>query len=177
MTIHLLDSKKLAAKLGNDQVSARQKGYYLAISFLMFTAIYYSGLTNSNPLGSWLFYIEALMVAGITILGFTKCYEAAGDDANSDFVAQFTCLYVPVTITTYIPIWGCYWAITFGFSEAIKALSESHLQIAINLHKIGADFFGLLVFLTALLVQAITFYRITKLFAIVGDAPTASENR
>ena len=167
MPIRLFHAKRLAEELGQGKVGARDRGYYLAASFLIFILFYYSGLAYANPIWSWLSVYEAVVLVAVTVFGFSKAYDAAGGDTNSQFVAEFTCLYVPVSVTTVPLVWGTFWAITLGFREAITALSESHLQIAINLSRIGANFFGLLAFLAVVFVQVITFYRIVKLFSIV----------
>jgi len=167
MSIRLLNAKRLAQELGRKEVGPRERGYYLVASILVFVAFYYSGLVSANPLWSWLSIYEAVVFTLITVLGFAKAYEAAGGDSNPDFVVEFTCLYVPVSVTTIPLVWGAFWAVTLGFRETIVALAESHFQIAINLSRIGGNFFGLLAFLAVALVQAITFYRITRLFQIV----------
>jgi hypothetical protein len=167
MTIRLFNAKRLALELAQNKVGSRERGYYLIASFLIFIAFYYSGLVSANPLWSWLSIYEAVVVSVITVLGFSKAYETAGGDSNPNFVVEFTCLYVPVSVTTMLTVWGAYWAITLGFQETITALTNSHLQIANNLLRIGGDFFGLLAFLGVSLVQAITFYRINRLFVIV----------
>lgn len=166
MPIRLFNAKRLAEELSRNEVSSRERGYYLATSFLMFVVFSYSGLMSANPLWSWLSVYEAVVVAVITVVGFAKVYEAAGGDSNSDFVVEFSCLYVPVSVTTILVVWSVYWGITLGFRETIMALADSHLQIAVNLSRIGGNFFGLLTFLAVALVQAVTFYRITKLFEI-----------
>ena len=69
-------------------------------------------------LWSWLSAYEAVVLTAVTVVGFSKAYEVAGGDANPDFVAEFTCLYVPVSVTTLPLVWGAFWAITLGFREA-----------------------------------------------------------
>jgi hypothetical protein len=168
MRIQLLNARRVAEALGKDQVTPREKGYYLLSSMVMWTLINYFGLSQASPLWSWISAIEGMGVIGITLLGVTYTYQAAGGDENRDFVAQFTCLYVPVTITTALAVWGCYWLVYFGFRESIVALSKSHWQFAINLMRIGASGFDVLTALSVLLLQGATFYRITKLFDVVS---------
>jgi len=167
MKMRLFNAKRLAQELSRKEVGVKARGYYLAASFLMFIAFDYPGLRSANPLWSWLSIYEAIVCVVIVIVGFAKAYEAAGGDSNPDFVVEFSCLYVPVSITTILIVWGGYWGIVIGFKETIMALTDSHLQIAVNLSRIGGDFFDLLTFLAVVLVQAVTFYRITKLFEIV----------
>jgi hypothetical protein len=167
MAIHLFNARRLARELSLNQVGPRDRGYYLLASFLMFTLFYYSGLMYANPLWSALSIYEGVVITLITFFGLAKAYEAAGGDENRDFVVQFTCLYVPVSITTILVVWPLFWGTTIIFRESIKALSGSHLQFAINLSRIGGDFFGVLTFLAAVAVQGVTFYRITRLFSVV----------
>lgn len=167
MPIHLFNAKRLAQELGRGEVGPKVRAYYLLASFLIFTVFTYSGLISANPLWSWLSLYEAFLVAVVMVIGLSKAYDAAGAESNPDFVAQFTCLYVPVSVTTILVVWSCYWALLTGFRESILALSESHLQIALNLSKIGTDFFGAITLLAAIFAQIVTFYRITKLFYVV----------
>lgn len=167
MPIHFFSAQRLAAKLIQHELDPKARAHYLAASFVIFVVFMYSGLASANPLGSWLSYYEAVIVAAISILGVLKAYEAAGGEANPAFVTEFTCLFVPVSVTTYGVVWSLYWAVVLGLRESIDLLAESHLQIAINLAKIGSDFFGLLTFLAVVVVQFVTFYRIARWFRII----------
>ena len=169
MTIHLFNAKRVAQELGHKEIEPKARGYYLLASFLIFMVFYYSGLVSANQLWSWLSVYEAFVVAAITVVGFAKAYEASGGDANQDFITEFTCLYVPVSVTTILAVWPIYWAVVIGLREFMVALSESHIQFVVNLSRIDGDFFGLLTFLAAVLVQIVTFYRITKLFHVVRN--------
>ncbi|TAG26071.1 MAG: hypothetical protein EAZ37_10565 [Burkholderiales bacterium] len=165
--MHLINAKKLAVELGRGETKLRDKGYYLFAGFVMWLLIGASGFTTLSPLWSWISFIETAALIMVHILGFSYMYEAAEGDQNPDFVAQFVCLYVPVSITTVAFVWSLYWLFTLGFRESIIALSESHFQFAINLSRIGGSLFDALVLLAVLSVQVVTFYRITKLFAIL----------
>jgi hypothetical protein len=167
MPIHLCNAKKLAQELRHGKVSPKDRGYYLVTSFVIFLVFYYSGFASANPPWSWLSIYEFIVLIFVTIVGLSKVYGAAKGDTYPDFVTEFTCLYVPVSVTTFLVIWCLFWTVTFGFREAIIQISESNLQIAINLSRIGGDLFGLLAFLAVVSVQAVTFYRITKLFETV----------
>ena len=167
MTIHLFNAKKVARELARKEIGPKARGYYILVSFLVFTPFYYSGFIWTNPLWSWLSIYEAFVVVAVTLIGFAKSFEAADGKNNPDFIAEFTCLYVPVSLTTILIIWSNFWALTIVFRESVISLSESHLQFAQNLSRLGSDFFGLLAFLAVVLVQVVTFYRITKLFYVV----------
>ena len=167
MTIHLFNAKKVAEEIRKNEIGSRARGHYLLASFLLFTILSYAGLTASNPLWSWLSIYEGVVVVVITVFGIAKAYEAAGGDSSRDFVVEFTCLSVPVYITTMMLVWSIHWGIVFGLREFITALSTSRSQFAVNLAYIGGDFFGLLIFLAAVLVQLVSLYRIKKLLHLV----------
>lgn len=167
MALRLLNAKRLAVELGRGEVRNRDKGYYMFAGFVTWLLIGVSGLTSASPLGTWMSLIETAALIVLYLLGFSYAFDAAGGEGNSEFVMQFTCLYVPVSITTVAVVWGLYWGIAVGFRESIIAISESQFQFAVNLSRIGSSLFGALVMLAVLMVQAVTFYRITKLLEIV----------
>jgi hypothetical protein len=171
--MHLINAKKLAVELGRGEITLRDKGYYLFAGFVMWLLIGASGFTTLSPMWSWTSFIETAALIMVYLIGFSYVYEAAEGDQNPDFVVQFTCLYVPVSITTVAFVWSFYWIITLGFRQSIIALSESHFQFAINLSRIGGNLFDVLVILAVLMVQVLTFYRITKLFAILRSQSAA----
>lgn len=171
MTVRLLRARKLAEELGQGRVSARTKAHYLFAGFALWLVINVTGLTTVSPLWSWMSLIEAIALVVITLLGLQAAYDAAGGDDNPNFVAEFTCLYVPVSLTSVLLVWGAYWGVVAGFRESVIAISESRMQFAINLARIGSSVFDALVTLAVLAVQALTFYRITRLFRVVRNQP------
>lgn len=167
MTIHLFSAKRVAIELARKEIGPKARGYYMLANILLFVPLYYSGLVWPNPLWSWLSIYEAFVVIVVTFFGFAKVFEAADGESNPDFMAEFICLCVPVSLTTIVAVWSCFWIVTIGFREFIVSLSGSNLQLAQDLWRIDSDFFGLLSFLAVALVQVVTFYRIAKLFHIV----------
>lgn len=163
--MHFLRTRPLAAKLANDQVTKTEKAHYLLASFLMFTVAYYSGFVSANIVWTLPSILEGLAIATITCIGVVKAFDAAGGADADDFIAQFTCLYVPITISTLLVVWSLYWALTLGFREALIAISESHMQFALNLSRLGANMFDFMSFSAAVTVQVVTFYRMTGLLA------------
>jgi len=159
--MHLFRTKPLVQQLARGELSATKKAHYLLASFLMFILAYNSGFVPGSP-PPWTVpsLLETAAVALITIIGIVKCFDAAGGEDSSDFVAMFTCLYVPVTITTLIVVWSIFWGISFGFREALIALSESRMQLAVNLSRLGTDLFGFLGFAAVVTVQIATYYRV-----------------
>jgi len=167
MRIRLVNARRLAIELGRGEVSSREKAYYLFAGFVAWTVVNYAGIVRLSPLWSWFSLVEGIGVGVITLLGFSYAYEAAGDDGNTDFVAQFTCLYLPVSVTTALAVWACYWVVDIAFRESIIASSQSHWQFAVNLSRAGGSVFDALTIFAVLVVQGVTFFRMTKLFEVV----------
>jgi len=166
MSLRLLNAKKLAIELGREEVSPLDKGYYLFVSFVAWLVVGASGFTVVSPLWTWMSFIEVASLIVVHLLGFSYAYRAAGGDENRDFVVQFTCLYVPVSITSLLVVWGIYWGILYGFQESLVALSDSHFQFALNLSHMGSDLFDALAMLAVIIMNVVIFYRITKLLEI-----------
>jgi hypothetical protein len=165
--MHLFRTQPLIAKLAKVEVSTTEKAYYLLASFLMFTVAYYTGFASSNATWTLPSTLEGVTVGAITVIGIVKAFDAAGGEEAKDFIADFTCLYVPITITTMLVVWTLFWGILFVFRESLIAISESHMQFAVNLSRLHADMFNFVTFLAVILVQAITFYRMNLCLAQV----------
>lgn len=163
--MHFLRTRPLVAKLANDQVSTTEKAHYLLASFLMFTVAYYSGFVSASIVWTLPSFLEGLAIAAITCIGVVKAFDAAGGEDANDFIAQFTCLYVPITISTLLVVWSLFWVLTLGFREALISISESHMQFALNLSRLGANMFDFLSFSAAVIVQVVIFYRMTGFLA------------
>lgn len=103
-----------------------------------------------------------------------KTFDASGGKSNPDYVAEFTCLYVPVSITTYAVVWGVYWFLRWAFHESLLAFSQSHFQFAVNLGRIGTDLFGFLTFFANVAALFICYWRLGRLLSRVHEAKGAS---
>lgn len=177
MSIRLLNAKRLAGELCRGEVSPRQRGYYLFASFALWLLINASGFTTVSPLWSWMSLVETAALLLVTLLGFSYAYDAAGGDRNPDFVAQFTCLYVPVSLTTVLCVWALYWGVVIGLRESIIAISDSSTPFAMSLGRAGSSLFDILVMVALLAVQAVIFHRITKLLRSVRSEHQAVGSR
>jgi hypothetical protein len=113
---------------------------------------------------------EAAAIIGINIFGVVRSFDASGGKSNPDYVAEFTCLYVPVAITTYGTVWGVYWLLRWAFNESILAFSQSHFQFAMNLGRLGTDLFGFLTLLANVISLFIAYERLRRLLARVREA-------
>ena len=172
--MHLFRTQPLILQLAQDGVDAEERAHYLLASFLLFNVAYSSGLAISAG-APWTApgTIEAVALLLINVIGIVKTFDAAGGKSNRDFVAQFTCLYVPAATTTLLAVWIPYWLLRVGFHESILAFSTSHAQFAVNLASLGTDFFGFLTFIASIGTPAIIFYRVAKSLAGVQAARDA----
>jgi hypothetical protein len=172
--MHLLRTAPLVEALGRRAVTAEERAKYLLASFLAFNLIYYSGLAiGSDVPWSAPSVIEGVAVVGLNIFGIANTYEASGGRDNPDYVAEFTCLYVPVSITTFGVVWGVYWILRWAFHESILAFSESHVQFAVNLSRIGTDLFGFLTFFANVVCLFIAYWRMSRLLRRVREAKSS----
>jgi hypothetical protein len=169
MTFHFFDAKALANKLADGVVTRNEGFYYLVTSFILSVLGAYSGLMNTNLLWSWMSIYEGLVILVVYWYGFARVYAAAGGDDNPNFIFEFTCLYVPVWLSTTAIGWGVYWITTRIMHESLIALGNSDLQFAMNLSKMGGNFFSLLIFLTAVVTQVVIFLRLTALFEYLEE--------
>ena len=113
--MYVLDTRRLAEDLAYGRVSNRDKAYYLLVGWVLYSAIGYSTLVFSNQSRTWLGAFEAFMIVVIAVIGVQSCYEASGGDNNDNFVVDFTCLLVPLTIKIYVVVWGLYWLAAWGY--------------------------------------------------------------
>lgn len=172
--MHLFRTAPLVEQLGRRAVSAEERAKYLLAGFLVFNFAYYSGyVIGTAPPWTVPGTIEAIAVILINIMGIVKTFDASGGRDNPDFVVEFTCLYVPVSVTTLLGVWGTYWFLRTAFRESIMALSESHFQFAVNLSSIDTNLFGFLTFAATIGVLIITYSRIAGLLVRVQEAKSA----
>jgi hypothetical protein len=117
--MYVWNTQRLAQDLAADRVSQRDKAYYLLAGWVLFAALGYSTVIFSNQGRSWLALFEMFMIAVIAVLGIQRCYEASGGDNNKQFVVDFTCLLLPLTIKTYLVVWGLYWLFAWGYKSMV----------------------------------------------------------
>lgn len=72
-------------------------------------------------------------------------------------------------------MWGSFGVFGLGFRETVIAISDSRMQFAVNLGRIGSSVQGALISIAVLATQAITFYRITSLFRILRSQREIAE--
>lgn len=166
--MYLFRTAPLVKQLGAKQVSPQLLAEYLLASFVVFNLFYYAAIVvpSADP---WtvISLLEGAAIVVITMLGVVRAFDSSGGKRNPDFVAEFTCLYVPVTITTASVLWGGYWLIVLGFREALNSATFVNSRFAINLFSLGFDIFSFLAFAANVGVTAVTYVRINTLLAQV----------
>lgn len=172
--MHLFRTTPLVHQLARQDLTPELQARYLLASLVFYILVYYSGLVVSGALPwTWPSLLEAAALIGINMLGMVRCLDAAGGNDNPAFLVEFTCLSLPVGITTLLPVWALYWLTTWGFGESLVALSASHMQFAMNLHALGSDLFGFLSFVAILSVQFLSYWRLAGLLRRVRQARQA----
>ena len=168
MSIHLFNSRAAARELARADLSPERQAQYLLVGLLIYLVASYSGLMIATaPLWSMASLLEAAALVLVNVLGVTQVLDAAGGPRSRRFLQDFTCLYVPVSVTSLLVIWSAYWVIRIGFVEGLLALSTSGSRFALNLAAIGTDFLGLLGFLCSVGTQVLVYYRLVRLQRLV----------
>ena len=169
--MHLFRTRPVIEQLSRGSMNAETRAHYLLASFLIFNVAYSSGLAIGAG-APWTVpgTIEAIALALVNILGIVKAFDAAGGESNKDFIAEFTCLYVPAAVTTLLAVWLPYWLLRVAFRESLLSYTTSHDQFAVNLAAIGTDIFGFLTFLASVGTPAIIFYRVSNALARIRSA-------
>lgn len=168
MSIHLFNSRAAAQELGRADLSPERQAQYLLAGLLVYLIASYSGLMIATaPLWSMASLLEAAALVLINVLGVTQVLDAAGGPRSRRFLQDFTCLYVPVSVTSLLVVWGAYWVIRISFVEGLLALSNSGSRFALNLAAIGTDFLGLLGLLCSVGTQVLVYYRLVHLQRLV----------
>jgi hypothetical protein len=169
--MHLFRATPLVAPLAKREVGGREQGWYLLASFLAFSIPGYAGLMpSSGPGYSWAIGFEAWFYVAIATFGVITARDAAGGESNRDFITEFTCLYVPVAITTLVPVWGAYWLLVWQLQDQLAEWSWSNSQFIRNLRGIGTDLFGLLTLVAHIVGNSIIYFRICRLLRQVRAA-------
>ena len=173
--MQLIRAEPLVASLARREVSPQQQAAYLLGSTVFYLFAYYSGLlAPGNPPWTTPSVLEGLALLAISIFGIVKCFDASGGNGNQEFLSEFTCLSLPVSVTTVLAGWLAYWALAISFRETLIELSRSHMEFAVNLSRLNTDFFGLLSFLAVVGIQFVFYARLSALLRRVRDAKSGA---
>jgi len=135
--MYFLATKRLVEDLAHERVSPRDKAYYLLAGFVISLVIGYSTLTFANQGRDWLGAFEFLMLTVISVIGVQRSFEAGGGDSNPDFVAEFTCLSVPLSIKIAFVVWGLYWLFTLSLRALLPQLAVEDADTARRIFVLG----------------------------------------
>lgn len=149
---------RLAHRLSRDEVANREVAYLMLANLLFGSVIFYGAFTWANPPWTLLSLLEAITVVSVTVMGFTQCYFAAGEDSNDQFAKHFNCLSFGVWLWSTVVVWLVYWAVVWLFRTGIFAAARfENMGLAQNLAAIGGSFGWLWTLLAAVLWQVLYF--------------------
>lgn len=159
MRIDWFAPRRLAERLADPGVPNREVAHLILANLLFGSVIFYGAFTWSNQPWTWRSFYECVVVVVITVVGMSKCYEAAGGDSNPRFAADFNCLSFPVWAWTTFLVWSVYWAVKWLFRAGLFAAYRfDRLGLAYNLSLIGGSFEWLWTFLAIVSSQFIYFW-------------------
>jgi hypothetical protein len=123
MTLHFLSASKLVEDLAHEQLSPRDKAYYMLAGFIFSIVVGYSTLTSTNAGRTWLGLYEFLLLVVIAVYGFERSYSASNGDNGRSFISDFVCLSLPIGVTTTLVAWGIYWGGWKLYQHIVLAIS------------------------------------------------------
>ena len=148
----------LALRLASRGVPNREVAYLMLANLLYGSVLYYGAFTWANPPWTLLSLAEFVIVVLITLIGFTKCFDAAGGEANDRFAVDLNCLSFGVWFWTSTVIWSIFWFGIWLLRQGIfAAYNFERLGLAQNLAAIGASFSWLWTFLAIVGSQVVYF--------------------
>ena len=116
MTLHWLSATNLDVKLAAGRVTPREQALYLATGFIVWLIPGYLFVTPSlspdDP--KWFFglwFYEFAMIVLTTFAGAFYCLRKCHVDPKRNFLIDFSCLYLPVSVTTLAVTWGTFHAL------------------------------------------------------------------
>lgn len=161
----------LARRLAARGVENREVAYFMLANFLFTSVIFYGAFTWSNPPWNLLSLCEAVAVAFVTVVGMTKCYDAAGGDDNPRFAAQFNCLSFPIWFWSTLIVWSAYWVVKWVVGRGLFAAYDlNDIAFTRNMAYIGGTFEWLWTFLASVLWQVLFFSWLHRSLAAVRGA-------
>ena len=114
MSIHIFSANGLVQDLAADRVTPQQQAVYLILNFGVWIVPSYLFLfpaptTTEVPSFFWsAWLIEMFLLVIICITGVNSCLRKCRIDPRKNFLVDFTCLSIPVTIVTLILLWGVF---------------------------------------------------------------------
>ncbi len=164
--------RKLARRLAAGEVSNREVAYLMLSNMVFASIIFYGAFTWANAPWTALSLLEFITVVTVTVVGFTRAYDAAGGDKNNSFATLFNCLSFGIWFWATLIVWVVYWAAVLAFRYgALAAYRFENLALARNLAEIGASYEWLWTFVAAVAWQAIFYVWLARVIPRArGDA-------
>ena len=175
--MHILNTRKLAEELVQSRVSAQDKFLYLICGWIFYAVVSYSTLIFSNAGRTVLGVLEFFLVSSIAWVGCSISYRRAmkgkGGGAEN-FIVDFTCLLLPLSVQTYSLVWFVSYAIAWLVSHAWSALSF-HSEFAAN---VAAAFISnadwITTFLAVICTQLLLFTRMAMYIGLISNRRAAA---
>jgi hypothetical protein len=114
--IHIFSARRLAEDLAAGRVSAQEQALYLALSFCVWNVVFYLYVVPA-PVAEghifwWLWLMELFFVVLVNITGVLFCLRKCRVEPKKNFLIFFSCLYLPVSVSTFAVIWGAFHIVT-----------------------------------------------------------------
>jgi hypothetical protein len=156
MPIIFFNAERLALKLFRNEITEKERYYYIAAGYLATFVFSYSGLFLMNARFSALKIYEFFCLFVINATGFYMIYALAKEEKIDRFVSDFVCLSFPVFNTLFTVVWGSFWVINlFFFDKLINIAYNINYQTALYFQK---NLFELMIFLSNAIFNAAFFY-------------------
>lgn len=163
MRLDWFQPRKLARRLAAGDVPNREVASLMLTNLLFGSLLFYGAFTTANPPWNLLSAIEALVIVSVTVIGFTKVYDAAGGERNSSFAVLFSCLSFGVWFWTTAIVWSVFWAVWWAVRIGyIKTFNFQPSAFSRNLWEIGASYEWLWIFIALTVWQVIFFAWIAR---------------
>jgi len=145
INMYFWDTRKLGKELANLIVTAKQKMLYMLASQVMFTLFIYQALYTYEKIDSF-FIVEFLTVLLVVVLGVIKCYDANGKSDGRNFIENFVCLSVPLTVKISILVFGLFYIYQLVGGYAFNIFTSIDTQIAHSYVTFIISIFGQILF-------------------------------
>lgn len=117
----------MAEELAGYKVEASDQAAYVAASFVAWLIPYYFFLYPEPYAGNekwfWgMWAYSAFMMVVVNIFGVYKCLNACEVEPKKNFLVDFSCLYLPVSVTTLIGVWAVYYLYRYLFGLWVQGI-------------------------------------------------------
>ncbi len=172
MTLHLISAKRLAKRLSAGEVTAQEQAFYLSAGFILWLLPGYLLIVPapnvqawSIPLGLWFYELGTLVV--VYVFGILYCLARCHVEPQKNFLVDFSCLYVPVSLTTLVVGWGAYHVYASLFPALLQKFDFSAPPRALEFIY-SARFYDLMRFFAVVSVSFFSLERTGRFMATVS---------